>query len=404
MSSENQANIAIEVEELSKCYQIYDNPSDRLKQMLMRGKKKYYREFWALKNVNFKVEKGETIGILGLNGAGKSTLLQIICGTVNPTHGKVQTNGKISALLELGAGFNPEFTGRENVHLSCSLYGMSDAEIAGRFDEIIEFAGIGAFIDQPVKHYSSGMYARLAFSAAVHVEPAILIVDEALSVGDMAFQERSITRMKEIRAAGTSILFVSHSISSVRNFCDRAIWLERGEIRSFNERLIVCEEYQNAVENSLRREKATEKSNTMVRRMETAEDRTITIAAVTTDKDIYKMGDDINIDVCLSFQKNIVNYGVGVLIYDTKGNIVSVLNTLRDDILLTVKVEKHRLRIINNHLAPGEYSVTVSIPDEQAMFSYDKREHCIKFTVAMERNIAGLARVEGIVRCEHEWH
>jgi len=184
------SDIAIKVENLSKCYEIYDTPRDRLKQFVLpRLRQKvglsparYYKEFWALKDVSFEVKKGETVGVLGFNGAGKSTLLQMICGTLNPTHGQIQTNGRISALLELGAGFNPEFTGRENVFLSCALYGMSQAEISVRFKDIADFAGIGDFIDQPVKHYSSGMYARLAFSAAVHVNPAVLIVDEALSV------------------------------------------------------------------------------------------------------------------------------------------------------------------------------------------------------------------------------
>jgi len=407
MSSE----VAIKVENLAKCYHIYNQPRDRLKQFLLPRLQKavgiqpihYYREFWAVKDVSFEVKKGETVGILGFNGAGKSTLLQMICGTLNPTHGQIQTNGRISALLELGAGFNPEFTGRENVFLSCALYGMSQAEISARFKDITDFAGIGDFIDQPVKHYSSGMYARLAFSAAVHVNPAVLIVDEALSVGDMAFQEKSITRMKEIRNSGTSILFVSHSISAVRNFCDRAIWLDNGQVRAFGERLKICDEYQNAVENTLRREMTSGATGITRNPDAVVNDQTITIISATADKVTYTMGDDIYVDIRLAFQSDAVRYGIGLIIYDAKGNIVSILNTLRDDMVLFKRKEKHRLRILNHHLAPGEYTMTLSIPDEQAMFSYDKWEHCIRFRVAMERNEAGLARVEGIVRCEHEW-
>lgn len=407
MSSE----VAIRVENLAKCYHIYDQPRDRLKQFMLPRLQKavgmqprhYYREFWAVKDVSFEVKKGETVGILGFNGAGKSTLLQMICGTLNPTHGHVQANGKISALLELGAGFNPEFTGRENVFLSCALYGMNQAEISERFKDIADFAGIGDFIDQPVKHYSSGMFARLAFSAAVHVNPTVLIVDEALSVGDMAFQEKSITRMKELRDSGTSILFVSHSISAVRNFCDRAIWLDNGQVRALGERLKICDEYQDAVENTLRREMTSGAAGTTRNPAVVADDQTITIISAAADKVTYAMGEDVFVDIRLAFQRDAVRYGIGVIIYDAKGNIVSILNTLRDDMVLVERKEEHQLRILNHHLAPGEYTMTLSIPDEKAMFSYDKWEHCIRFKVAMERNEAGLARVEGIVRCEHEW-
>lgn len=406
------SDISIKVEGLSKCYQIYSHPSDRLKQFILpnlkkiglKGKQKYYRDFWALKDVSFEVKRGETVGILGFNGAGKSTLLQMICGTLNPTSGQIKINGKISALLELGAGFNPEFTGRENVFLSCSLHGMQYEEIKTRFNEIAEFAGIGDFIDQPVKFYSSGMYARLAFSAAVHVDPAVLIVDEALSVGDMAFQEKSINRMKKIRGSGTSILFVTHSISAVRNFCDRAIWLDNGQLKAVGDRLKICDEYQNAVENTLRNEISTGTPDTIRNSATVAYEKAIEIISATSDKATYVMGDDIYIDISLSFRRDAVRYGLGVIIYDTKGNIVSILNTLRDDIVVIEKKEAHRLRILNNHLAPGEYNITLSIPDEHAMFSYDKWEHCIQFKVAMERNEAGLARVEGIVRCDHEWY
>lgn len=405
------SDIAIKVENLSKCYEIYDTPRDRLKQFVLPSLRRmlgltptqYFKQFWALKGVSFDVKKGETVGILGFNGAGKSTLLQMICGTLNPTHGQIRTNGRISALLELGAGFNPEFTGRENVLLSCALYGMNQAEISTRFNDIADFSGIGDFIDQPVKHYSSGMYARLAFSAAVHVNPAIFIVDEALSVGDMAFQEKSISRMKEIRNSGTSILFVSHSISAVRNFCDRAIWLDNGQVRAIGERLKICDEYQNAVENTLRREITSCASGITRNPDAVVNDRTITIISAAADKGTYVMGDDIYVDVCLAFQTDAVRYGIGLIIYDVKGNIVSILNSLRDDMVFFERKEKHRLRILNHHLAPGEYTMTLSIPDEQVMFSYDKWEHCIRFRVAVERNEAGLARVEGIVRCEHEW-
>lgn len=225
MSSE----FAIEVDGLSKCYHIYDKPRDRLMQMLYRGRRQYFREFWALRDVTFQVRKGETVGIVGRNGSGKSTLLQIICGTLNPTSGSIRTHGRIAALLELGSGFNPEFTGRENVFLNASVLGLSRAETEARFDEIAAFADIGQFIDQPVKTYSSGMVVRLAFAVAINVDPQILVVDEALSVGDELFQRKCFSRIEAIRAAGATILFVSHSGGTVVELCDRALLLDSGE-------------------------------------------------------------------------------------------------------------------------------------------------------------------------------
>lgn len=229
--------IAIKVENLSKCYHIYDQPRDRLKQIIVPRMqrvvgvqpKQYFREFWALKDVSFEVKKGETVGIIGPNGSGKSTLLQMICGTLNPTCGSIQAHGRIAALLELGSGFNPEFTGSENVYLNGAVLGLSKEEIDARFDEIAAFADIGNFIECPVKTYSSGMMVRLAFAVAVNVDPDILIVDEALSVGDELFQRKCFSRIEAIRAGGATILFVSHSGTQVTELCDRVILIDSGE-------------------------------------------------------------------------------------------------------------------------------------------------------------------------------
>jgi lipopolysaccharide transport system ATP-binding protein len=226
---------AIEVNALSKCYQIYDKPSDRLKQMLMRGRKQYYKEFWALKDVSFKIKKGETVGIIGRNGSGKSTLLQMICGTLNPTGGEVKVNGRVAALLELGAGFNPEFSGVENVYMAASLYGLSKEEVDQRFDAIAAFADIGDHIHQPVKTYSSGMFARLAFSVVAHVEPDVLVVDEALAVGDARFVAKSMKKIKKLQNSGSTIIFVSHDVGSVRTLCQQAIWLHAGHLMDLGE-------------------------------------------------------------------------------------------------------------------------------------------------------------------------
>ncbi|WP_144631438.1 ABC transporter ATP-binding protein [Bordetella genomosp. 13] len=228
MSSDN---LAISVEQLGKTFNLYDKPRDRLLQMMSFGRRQYYRQFHALEDVSFQVERGETIGVIGRNGSGKSTLLQIICGTLTPSTGTVWTRGRIAALLELGAGFNPEFTGRENVYLNASILGLTRAETEARFDDIAAFADIGNFIDQPVRTYSSGMYVRLAFAVAINTTPEVLIVDEALSVGDARFQFKCMRRIKEIQQEGAAVLFVSHDVGSVRNLCQRAVWLDRGKLR-----------------------------------------------------------------------------------------------------------------------------------------------------------------------------
>lgn len=211
------------------------------------GRRRYFKEHWALKEIDFEVPRGSVVGVMGKNGAGKSTLLQILCGTLAPSLGSIQINGRIAALLELGAGFNPEFTGVENVYMNGQLLGLSRSEIDEKLDAILKFADIGDFVYQPVKTYSSGMYARLAFSVAVHVDPDILIVDEALSVGDSWFQHKSIARMRKLMSNGCTVLFVSHSIESIRALCDTAIWIDAGRVRMQGDVTEVTNEYMNDV-------------------------------------------------------------------------------------------------------------------------------------------------------------
>lgn len=227
----------IRLRDVSKHYLIYDRPEDRLKQMILpklgrlagRPDMRFYRDFPAASHISFDIGRGETVGIVGRNGSGKSTLLQMICGTLTPTGGSIEVHGRIAALLELGSGFNPEFTGRENVFLNASILGLSRKETEDRFDSIAAFAEIGHFMDQPVKTYSSGMYVRLAFAVAINVDPDILIIDEALSVGDEAFQRKCFARIEQIRASGATILFVSHGAQTIVQLCDRAILIDRGE-------------------------------------------------------------------------------------------------------------------------------------------------------------------------------
>lgn len=242
----------IRLDSVSKCYRIFQNPQDRFKQALLDrfqgvlGRKSagpLYREHWALRDVSFELQPGEAIGILGRNGAGKSTLLQIIAGTLTPTAGTVQTTGRITALLELGSGFNPEFTGRENVFLNAQILGLSREHALARFDDIASFADIGDFIDQPVKTYSSGMMMRLAFAVQTAVEPNVLIVDEALSVGDMFFQAKCMARISKLVDTGVALLFVSHDISTVRQLCQRAVLLDGGVVRSMGAAATVADQY-----------------------------------------------------------------------------------------------------------------------------------------------------------------
>jgi homopolymeric O-antigen transport system ATP-binding protein len=226
MSSE----YAIRARHLGKSYQVYQRPGDRLKQFVWRDRRRFYREFWALRDVSFDVTPGATVGIIGRNGSGKSTLLQLICGTLTPTMGSVELHGRVAALLELGAGFNLEFTGRENVFMYGAVLGLNEQEIRDRYDQILAFADIGAFIDMPVKTYSSGMFVRLAFSVAINVDPDVLIIDEALAVGDARFQQRCMAKLRQLQAGGVSILFVSHDVEAVKRLCQHVLILHDGEV------------------------------------------------------------------------------------------------------------------------------------------------------------------------------
>lgn len=223
-------NIAIKVKNLTKIYHLYDKPQDRLKEALNPFKKSYHHDFFAMNNVSFEIKKGETVGIIGKNGAGKSTLLKMITGVLTPTQGSIETKGTIASLLELGAGFNPDMTGLENIYLNGTLMGFSKEEMATRVDAILEFADIGEFIYQPVKMYSSGMFARLAFSVSIAVEPDILIVDEALSVGDMAFQMKCFKKFQDFQAQGRTILFVTHGLDTIIRYCTRGIVIDEGQL------------------------------------------------------------------------------------------------------------------------------------------------------------------------------
>jgi lipopolysaccharide transport system ATP-binding protein len=242
-------DIAISIKNISKSYRMYLSPTERLKELLHPFGKKYHKEFWALKDISLDVKKGETIGIIGRNGSGKSTLLQLICKVLQPTNGEIKINGRISALLELGAGFNKEFTGRENVYMNGALMGFSQVEMDEKFQSIVDFADIGDFIEQPVKTYSSGMFVRLAFSLAVSVDPDILVVDEALAVGDNLFQKRCYEKIESMVSQGTTLLFVSHDQESIRTVTSRALLMDAGKNVMFGKSSEVVLEYRRMLHN-----------------------------------------------------------------------------------------------------------------------------------------------------------
>jgi len=245
-------DIAISVRNLTKKYRIFGHPGDRIKQALTLGRVRFHREFTALQDVSFEIKKGETVGIIGRNGSGKSTLLQLICGILKPTSGSVKVNGRISALLELGAGFNPEFTGRENAYFQGAVMGLTKEEMDGRFDDIAAFADIGEFIDQPVRTYSSGMFVRLAFAVSVHINADILVVDEALSVGDAGFQRKALRKMQSFVECGGTLIYVSHDLESVRRTCTHALLLQHGQMVNAGESKQVCDVYEQMMFGKLR--------------------------------------------------------------------------------------------------------------------------------------------------------
>lgn len=247
-------DVVIKAENLSKCYHIYPGNKARLRQIFF-PKRKYYEEFWALKNMSFEVRRGEAIGIIGPNGAGKSTLLQVLSGILKPTSGRVEVNGRISALLELGAGFDPQYTGRENAYMNGSIMGMSRREMDGKISKIQDFADIGEFFDRPVRMYSSGMYVRLAFAVAIHLDPTILIIDESLAVGDTSFQFKCIRTMNKLLEKGVTLLFVSHAIPLVQQLCSKVLWIENGSTREFGDTIDVSERYENFYDEKMREQK-----------------------------------------------------------------------------------------------------------------------------------------------------
>jgi lipopolysaccharide transport system ATP-binding protein len=398
---------AIRVSRLSKFYQIYDKPHHRLKQTLWRGKRQFYREFAALRDVSFTVEWGEVVGIIGRNGAGKSTLLQLICGTLMPSQGSVSVHGRVAALLELGAGFKPEFTGRENVYMNAAILGLSREEIDQRYDEIVAFADIGEFIDQPVKTYSSGMYVRLAFSVAAHIDPDILVIDEALSVGDAAFARKSFDRIMSFKKAGKTILFCSHSLYQVEAFCDRAIWLDRGQAQMDGDPSEVVAAYNDFLEQGV---SAREQGNSSPRHDEDLPPaiRLTRITGVKASVDgvegfrlSIKSGEnDLCVRVMFASDPDLPPPCVAVAISGAGRRYVSSASSKSDGLVL--KRDRDGKGVVEIcfpkiPLLKGNYGLDVYLLYENGIKLYDKAIGVAELKVVQE----GLE--QGIVRLNHEW-
>jgi len=371
----------IHVQGVSKCYSVFAKPRDRLKQMifprlrkLLPGGKerKFYEEFWALRDVSLEVHRGEMVGIIGRNGSGKSTLLQIICGTMEASTGTVQTQGRIAALLELGAGFNPEFTGRENVYMNASILGLSEAEIAERFDSIVEFSEIGEFIDRPVKTYSSGMFMRLAFSVAVSIEPEVVVVDEALSVGDVGFSMKCMQRIEEMLTNGVTFLLVTHDLNMVRTMCSRALFLRDGREIFDGDAATAVEMYlmEMRAEQSLSlKQKVAYKAplNSASIAFGTQQGAIISVTAWADGEEQhwFKYGQSMVFEVTARLGDDLLAPAVAISLHDARGYLVAGMDSrCMQEALIRNADGRVRCRFLCElNLLPGTYAVSARIFD-----------------------------------------
>jgi lipopolysaccharide transport system ATP-binding protein len=440
---------AIRVHDVSKRFRIYAKPEHRLLEMLSLGRIKRHRDFDALRNVSLEVRRGETVGIVGRNGCGKSTLLQIVCGILQPTQGTVETRGRIAALLELGAGFNGEFTGRENVYLNGAIHGRTRAEMDERFDAIAAFADIGDFIEQPVKTYSSGMFVRLAFATAINVDPDILVVDEALAVGDEAFQRKCFARIEQIKERGGTILFVSHAAQAVIQLCDRAILVDGGERLSegkpievitqyqqlINSSAAVAREFREELRNFVKQEDA--KAGENLRDVDAAPPREGTTAAEVlfdpglvpasaihheergarisevriTDRagrtvNLLRTGQSYTVEFDVEFTDDAVNVGVGMFISNLEGIAFAGVQTALSRKLQIPSVEKSSIVHVKIEFScrflPNTYSVTctvLSMLDTGRIMMHRIRDACLFKVLVEEGTIAtGYVHVDPVVQ------
>ena len=422
----NQNENAIEVRGVSKFYNLYERPQDRVKELFSLTKKKYHTLYKALDQVSFTVKKGETLGIIGRNGAGKSTLLKLITGVITPSEGTIETHGEISALLELGTGFNPEYTGYENIFLNGSMRGFSDEEMQEKVKEIVDFADIGEYMGQPVKTYSSGMFARLAFAVMISFKPEILIVDEALSVGDIFFQQKCNTFMKE-EMKGVTKLLVTHDMNSIANMADRVILIDRGKIIREGKPLEVIEDYLKLLHTSVfqSEEAAAKDEDARLNAATEAEAEALALEAAAREKekaeigwvdapkesiggaqdilidrcrmlingeavDVVKPGDAVRIELLLHVKKDADNIIIGYTFKDKYGNSIFAQSTLGENIMIEgVKQGEVRKASLSFHwpeVKEGDYFLTLGIGE-----GYDQMVHTVQCWVHSVLHVQAIA-------------
>lgn len=397
MSSDNPTvdTTLLEVRGLSKVYRIFDRPGDRLKQILFGGFKRYFRDYTALEDISFSIAKGETVGIVGRNGAGKSTLLQILTGTLQETSGEVTVNGRVAALLELGSGINPELTGRENIRLLTAILGLDDAETRDRMPAIMAFAELGDFIDQPVKSYSSGMYVRLAFSIATCVDPDLLIVDEALSVGDVAFRNKCMRRINELRAKKVSILFVSHDLSTLQMICDRAIWLNDGRVKAIGNPVQITQDFHafmvggEVATGDAPAEGPLELSSPSVPQQLTEHGEFTAFNLRDVGVADYNVGDDIAFKFALTIHEAVPGIVIAISIYRRDGDWMIGQTSLDDDVVWPALPKdgttKGIITLQSTVLGPGDYVACIAAYAHDLTLCYAMTELNVGFRVRTHR-------------------
>lgn len=402
MSQEEE--IVIDIRHLSKVYKIFDRPSDRVKEALSPFHKRYSRDFYALQDINLSIWRGETVGIIGKNGAGKSTLLKVITGVLAPSGGELHVHGSIASLLELGAGFNPEMSGVENIYMNGTIMGRSRAEMDELYPAIAEFADIGEFIHQPVKMYSSGMFARLAFAANVFIEPKILIVDEALSVGDSKFQIKCMRKMKQLMEGGTAVLFVSHDMNVIRRFCTRVIWLEHGRLMEQGDTNWVVDRYMDHIKEK-NSEEAVQEKKSGPRVVAKSEDAAITSFRV-LDLDGHEVetaGFDQPLRIEVGYEVNntkIAHPVLGVSIRTIDDEYICGLNTLLDHKKIPWERGENHAELVypeGLRVLGGRYAFDVALFDETA--TVPLQLICRKKELVVVAEYVG----EGMMIIPHAW-
>jgi ABC-type polysaccharide/polyol phosphate transport system ATPase subunit len=391
--------VAVQADSVSKRYRIYHNKSRTLKEAIFRGRGQY-EDFDALSDVSVTVHQGESVGILGANGSGKSTLLKLIARIIRPDRGRVTVNGTVSALLEVGAGFHPEYTGRENIYLYAALLGLNRAEINARFGQIVEFSGLERFIDNPVKNYSSGMYMRLGFAVAIHVDPDVILIDEVLAVGDAAFQRKCLERIADLRGAGRTIVFVSHDLRTMRELCQRALWIDQG-------RVMVDGPADRSIALYGQSQQEPAQVSTLdadrLRRWGSREAQIDGMRLLDQDArpvDALEHGQPGAIEVVLSCQQYISGLSLGVAVFKRDGTYCMGLSTGYEGLTADLRPGSHafRLEFASQALAPGSYLVDLGAFEHQTGHVYDfhSRGHVLE--------IRGDGHGEGIFIAPHRWY